>query len=56
MHINVELMGKVNIVSLNYRFLVASQLQAIAARTVFPCFDEPDMKANFTVSITHQSG
>ena len=38
------------------RYMVASQLQAIAARSVFPCFDEPDMKANFTVSITHQAG
>ena len=38
------------------RFLSASQLQSIDARRVFPCFDEPDMKARFSVSIAHQRG
>ena len=38
------------------RFLCASQLQAIDARRVFPCFDEPAMKAIFNVSIIHPTG
>ncbi|NP_001191602.1 aminopeptidase [Aplysia californica] len=37
------------------KYLASSQLQATDARRVFPCFDEPDMKARFKVSIIHQS-
>jgi len=33
-----------------------SQLQSVDARRVFPCFDEPDLKANFSVTITHNAG
>ena len=35
----------------SYRYIVASQLQATDARKVFPCFDEPSLKATFTVTI-----
>ncbi|XP_013391589.1 aminopeptidase N [Lingula anatina] len=35
------------------RYIAVSQLQAVDARKIFPCFDEPDMKANFTVTIQH---
>ncbi|XP_060779905.1 alanyl (membrane) aminopeptidase-like b isoform X2 [Neoarius graeffei] len=38
------------------RFLLASQLQATEARRVFPCFDEPAMKAVFNVTIIHRTG
>ena len=40
----------------SFRFLATSQLQSIDARRVFPCFDEPDLKARFAVSIIHQQG
>jgi len=34
-----------------YRYAAATQFQGIAARQMFPCFDEPDMKATFNVTV-----
>ncbi|XP_077977799.1 aminopeptidase N-like [Glandiceps talaboti] len=37
------------------RYMAASFLSPVAARKVFPCFDEPSYKANFNVTIVHRS-
>ena len=53
----VSFLGKVHslvlIIIFFTRALLATHLEPTFARQVFPCFDEPNLKATFSVSVIH---
>lgn len=36
------------------RYLLASQMEPISARRALPCFDEPALKATYTITVEHE--
>ncbi|KYN14240.1 Aminopeptidase N [Trachymyrmex cornetzi] len=58
-HLNAELRGFYKSSYANEtgtRWLAASHMEPVSARKMFPCFDEPAMKAKFTIQVTVENG
>ena len=36
--------------------MASSKFQPVDARRAFPCMDEPNIKANYTIRLVHQDG
>lgn len=63
--IDIDFVGTMNVYSGFYRssynvngrqvWFGSTQFEATFARNAFPCYDEPSLKSNFTIRITHHS-
>ncbi|KAK3089030.1 hypothetical protein FSP39_000261 [Pinctada imbricata] len=46
----------INSITKEERHLATSKFEPVNARRAFPCFDEPNIKANYTVHLVHRPG
>lgn len=46
----------VNSITHEERHLASSKFQPVDARRAFPCFDEPNIKAEYTITLVHRAG
>lgn len=42
--------------NIGFRCIATTKFEPTFARQAFPCFDEPNLKAGFTVRLVHPSG
>lgn len=54
-NVNLESLAITRIIKFYQRYLAVTQFEESNARTAFPCYDEPEYKTEFTLTVHHGS-